>query len=120
MEQLNRYYRCSKLSERKTRQSIRYFAHDWTASKTAELTGLTRRSVPVLFVNIRQRIAEACERASPFAGAVEVAESYFGARRVRGKRGRGASGKTSVFGIFSGRCRLLEAFSRAAFGQSVC
>lgn len=27
-------------------------------------------------------------------------ESYFGARRVRGKRGRGASGKTIVFGIF--------------------
>jgi transposase len=29
-----------------------------------------------------------------------VDESYFGARRVRGKRGRGASGKTIVFGIF--------------------
>jgi transposase-like protein len=29
-----------------------------------------------------------------------IMESYFGARRVRGKRGRGASGKTIVFGIF--------------------
>src|SRR5437763_5101849 len=100
MEQLNRYYRCSKLSERKARQVIRYFAHDLTASKTAELVGLTRRSVTVLFVKIRQRIAEECERASPFACEVEVDESYFGARRVRGKRGRGASGKTIVFGIF--------------------
>ena len=27
-------------------------------------------------------------------------ESYFGARHVRGKRGRGASGKTIVFGVF--------------------
>src|SRR5256714_14302659 len=99
MEQLNRYYRCSKISERKTRQVIRYFAHDLTASKTAELTGLTRRSVTVLFVKIRQRISEECERASPFAGEVEVDESYFGARRVRGKRGRGASGKTIVFGL---------------------
>ncbi len=26
-------------------------------------------------------------------------ESYFGARRVRGKRARGASGKTIVFGL---------------------
>ena len=26
-------------------------------------------------------------------------ESYFGARRIRGKRGRGAKGKTIVFGI---------------------
>ncbi len=30
---------------------------------------------------------------------VELDESYFGARRIRGKRGRGASGKTIVFGI---------------------
>jgi transposase len=82
------------------RQLVRLFAHDLTASKTAELVGLTRRSVTVLFVRIRQRIAEECERASPFAGVVEVDESYFGARRVRGKRGRGASGKTIVFGIF--------------------
>ena len=27
-------------------------------------------------------------------------ESFFGARRVKGKRGRGAYGKTVVFGIF--------------------
>ena len=33
------------------------------------------------------------------AGEVEVDESYFGARRVRGKRGRGASGKTPVIGL---------------------
>jgi transposase-like protein len=100
MERLNRYYRCSKIRERKTRRIIRYFAHDLTASKTAELVGLTRRTATVIFGKIRQRIAQACERASPFAGEVEVDESYFGARRVRGKRGRGASGKTIVFGIF--------------------
>ena len=33
------------------------------------------------------------------AGVVEVDESYFGPHRVRGKRGRGASGKTIVFGL---------------------
>ena len=33
-------------------------------------------------------------------GAVELDESYFGPRRVRGKRGRGAGSKTSVFGLF--------------------
>ena len=33
-------------------------------------------------------------------GVVEVDESFFGARRVKGKRGRGAYGKTIVFGIF--------------------
>jgi len=30
---------------------------------------------------------------------VSVDESYFGGRRVRGKRGRGAGGKTIIFGI---------------------
>jgi len=34
------------------------------------------------------------------SGVVEVDESLFGARRVKGKRGRGAYGKTTVFGIF--------------------
>ena len=44
-------------------------------------------------------MAMVCEQQSPLAGAVEVDESYFGARRVRGKRGRGAYGKTIVFGL---------------------
>ena len=39
------------------------------------------------------------EEARPFAGEVEIDESYFGARRVRGKRGRGAGGKTPVVGL---------------------
>lgn len=48
---------------------------------------------------IRQRIVEFCEHSSPFQGEIEVDEAYFGARRVKGKRGRGAYGKTPVFGI---------------------
>jgi transposase len=44
-------------------------------------------------------MAEACERNSPFQGEVEADESYFGPRRVRGRRGRGAGGKTIVFGL---------------------
>src|ERR671921_210806 len=100
MEQLNRYYRCSKISERKFLRVLRHFSLDLTASRTAQLTGLTRKSVTTIFLKIRERIAEECERASPLSsGEVEVDESYFGARRVRGKRGRGASGKTIVFGL---------------------
>lgn len=49
---------------------------------------------------IRQRIAQLCEAESPFSGEVEVDESYFGARRAKSKRGRGAYGKTIVFEIF--------------------
>ena len=100
MQSLNRYYRRSKISERKFRQVVRHFALDFTASDVAKLAGLTRKSVTSILLRIRVRIAEECERQSPFGGEVEVDESYFGARRVRGKRGRGASGKTIVFGVF--------------------
>lgn len=101
MKQLNRYYRCAKISERKMRQIIRYFALDLTANKTAALVSMMHQSVNRIFLKIRERVAEECERASPFACCeVEVDESYFGARRVKGKRGRGAGSKTKVFGIF--------------------
>jgi len=33
------------------------------------------------------------------SGEVEIDESYFGTKRIRGKRGRGAYGKIPVFGI---------------------
>ncbi len=101
MKQLNRYYRFAKISERKTRQIIKYFALDLTANKTARLTDLTHQSVNRIYLKIRNRVVEECERDSPFVSCqIEVDESYFGARRVRGKRGRGASGKTIVFGIY--------------------
>ena len=100
MQRRNRYYERSRISEYKFRLLIRYVALDLSASDTAELTGLTHKTVNTIFLKIRRRMAEDCERQSPFkSGEVEVDESYFGPRRVRGKRGRGASGKTIVFGL---------------------
>ena len=95
----NRYYCRSRISEAKFRQLVRCFALDFTATSTAELIGISIRSVNSIYLKIRQRMAEACEVATPLKDAVEVDESYFGARRVRGKRGRGAYGKTIVFGL---------------------
>ena len=37
---------------------------------------------------------------------MEVDECYFGAKRVRGKRGRGAAGKTPVFGLLKRQGRV--------------
>ena len=100
MERPNPFYRRSRISAKKFRQLLRLFALDLTATDTAQLTGLTRKTVTMIFLKIRERIAQECERASPLSsGEVEVDESYFGARRVRGKRGRGAGGKTIVFGL---------------------
>ena len=100
MQQLNRYYRRSRISEHKFREIIKYFALDLTANRTAQLTGLTHKTVNQIYLKIRHRLAQDCLRQSPFSGEVEVDESYFGARRVKGKRGRGAGGKTIVFGIY--------------------
>ncbi len=100
MERTNPFYRRSRISAKKFRQLLRLFALDLTATDAAQLTGLTRKTVTTIFLKIRRRIAQQCERQSPLSsGEVEVDESYFGARRVRGKRGRGASGKTIVFGL---------------------
>ncbi len=100
MQQLNRYYRRSRISEKKFREIIKYFALDLTANRTAQLTGLTHKTVNQIYLKVRHRLAQDCLRQSPFSGEVEVDESYFGAKRVKGKRGRGASGKTIVFGIY--------------------
>ena len=96
----NPYYFRARISTWKFRLLVRYCALDFSATNVATITGLTRKTVTSIFLKIRRRLAQQCERQSPFAnGDVEVDESYFGARRVRGKRGRGAAGKTIVFGL---------------------
>jgi len=81
------------------RRSVPYFAHDLTASKTVKLSDVRRPTINHLLFKLRTQIAQICDTSSPFSGEVEVDESYFGGRRVRGKKGRGAGGKTVVFGI---------------------
>lgn len=100
MQQVNRYYKRAKISEAKFRYLLRLFALDLTASDTARLTGLSVRSVNALYLRLRHRLQAECPVPVDLAGAVELDESYFGPRRVRGKRGRGAGGKTVVFGLF--------------------
>lgn len=84
----------------KTREVIRHFCLDIEATKTAELTGISRQTISKFYSKIRERIAALCQAVSPFKnGGIELDESYFGARRVRGKRGRGAQRKPAVFGM---------------------
>ncbi|SEU01704.1 IS1595 family transposase [Hymenobacter actinosclerus] len=100
MQPANRYYKCSKISEVKFRYLLRLFALDLTASDTARLTGLSVRAVNDIYLLLRHRLLAWSPVPAELGGAVELDESYFGPRRVRGKRGRGASGKTIVFGLF--------------------
>ena len=99
MIQKNRYFSRSKISEAKFREILRYFAMDLTATDCSELSGISVRSVNTIYLRIRRRLAEHCEQVSPLGGELEADESYFGPRRIRGLRGRGAGSKTVVFGL---------------------
>ena len=99
MQLANRYYTYSKILEVRFRYLLRLFALDLTASDAARLTGLSVRSVNEGYLRLRRRLQTWCPVPVELNGAVELDESYFGPRRVRGKRGRGAGGKTIVFGL---------------------
>lgn len=99
MKLKNKYQKFGKISEPQFRQILRLFALDLTASDTAGLTGISVRSINTPFLKLRRRLAVESERQTPFDGVVELDESYFGAKRIRGKRGRGAGGKTIVSGV---------------------
>ena len=96
----NRYIHHAHLSEVHFRKVLKLFCADVPALTTGGLAGLSVQSTQRLYARLRRRIlALAMAEARPFAGEVEIDESYFGARRVRGKRGRGAGGKTPVIGL---------------------
>jgi transposase len=94
------YKKGSHFSRAKFREVLRYFSEDINASTTARFAKLDRKTINKMFLEIRKIIAKHCEKNSIFAvGEIELDESYFGARRVKGKRGRGAGGKIPVFGM---------------------
>jgi len=96
----NKYFFRAKISEEKFRTVLRLFCLDMEAKKVAVFTDLNRGTINNIYNKLRERIAEICESESPFVnGEIELDESYFGARRVRGIRGRGARGKIPVFGM---------------------
>lgn len=100
MVQKSKYKFRSRISEKQFRLLVKLFSADLMATQIAYLTGLNRNTVNRYLQGIRERIAAYCEEQFPFSGTVEVDESWFGAKRVKGKRGRGAYGKTTVFGIY--------------------
>ena len=95
----NKYIIRSRISEKKFRAILKYFAEDIEASKISNLTKISEVSLCRIFREIRVIMAKECEKISKFSSEIEIDESYFGSRRVRGKRGRGASGKQPVFGM---------------------
>lgn len=104
---INKYLKYAHVSEPKFRQVLRLFCSDIPALTVGDLVGLNKNTTQALYSKIRTRIVELDSKESaPLTGEVEIDESYFGARRVRGKRGRGARGKIPVVGILKRESRV--------------
>jgi transposase len=96
---LNLYYKRSRISEVQFRVFVKHFCFDDTAERTASEVGISRRATISLLAKMCNRILEWRAQEERMSGEIEVDESYFGSRRVRGKRRRGASGKDPVIGL---------------------
>ncbi len=95
----NKYYKRSHISEGKFRQILKCFSLDLNAFETSKMVNISHRSCKIIYSKLRWHIFQFCMEESSAEGEFELDESYFGAKRVRGKKGRGAAGKTPVFGL---------------------
>ena len=89
-----------RLSRYKIKRIILCFSEDITASSASKILHINRNTTNAYYNEIREKILQhSLKEQEKELGEFELDESYFGARRVRGKRGRGAAGKTPVFGL---------------------
>ena len=99
----NKYYFRSRITTIKFREILRLFSLDETSHKTAIYSKVNRNTINKILNLLRERIyilsLKENNKNKKSSGEFELDESYFGAKRVRGKRGRGAAGKTPVFGL---------------------
>jgi transposase len=101
----------AKISYYKIKKIIKHFCVDIEASKTAGLTGINRNTVNRYYNIFRTIIYEkqTNELRELLKGEIEIDESYFGPKRVRGnavtKRGRGTH-RQPVFGVFERNGRV--------------
>lgn len=85
--------RKSRLSRANQNKLIKHFVFGSTARCSTELIGVNFKRFPELIVaHNEQKVS------GVFSDEIEVDKSYFGGER-KGKRGRGAAGKVSVYGL---------------------
>ena len=111
----NKYFKRSRISEKKMREIIKYFALDLTVTQISELVNLHRSMVSRLIQQVRIKIGGYCENISEFEGEIECDESYFGGKKKGDKRGRGVSNKIPVFGILKRDGKVYAQIIKNAF-----
>ncbi len=91
-----------RISREKFSLLVKCFALDLTATQSGKLLGLNRNTTNHYYACFRYLlISQALKerQVEKIANGVEIDESYFGPRRQKGKRGRGAGKKIVVLGL---------------------
>ncbi len=95
-----------RLSKQRLNKILQFFCEDLSATQTARLVRVQRKTVDDWYKTFRTALAEFQEeQVRQSSGEFELDESYFGGPRKklhaqdRRKRGRGAENKVPVFGI---------------------
>ena len=100
-----REYEIQAFERLQNKKIMRCFCDALKASTTAKILSINRNTINVYFNEFRVKILENSikEHSKEFGvfehNVFELDEIYFGSRRIRGKRRRGAAGKTPVFGL---------------------
>ena len=97
----NPYRNRTRFEARKTREIIRYFSEDITASHTSKLLWIRRSTINDWYGYFRQAILRESFKTDKeiWDWTMEIDESYFWPRRIRWKRWRWAWGKTKVLWV---------------------
>jgi len=108
------YLKCRRCARQKSLRRLRRellvlsaFRRQQTARLTALDLGLDYKAVKRIYDHVRLAIIRTCEREGRalLSGEIELDEAYFGGRR-KGRRGRGAAGKSVVFGLLERQGRV--------------
>ena len=71
----NKYIIRSRISQKKFREILKYFAEDIEATKIANLTGISRISINKILKNIRILMSQECEKISKFSGEISSSQA---------------------------------------------
>ena len=91
-----------RISRQKYTVLFNSFVADIPARKASEIALVNRKTADRYYTLFRKAISDAAiieREAISLSNGIEIDESYFGPKRVRGKRGRGAGRKIIVFGL---------------------
>lgn len=111
-----------RLSVKKFQLLQRCFVADSPASRAAFITQVHRNTAMHHYQFFRRLLCQAAlaeRHAAHLHNGIEVDESYFGPRRQRGKRGRGASRNIIVFGLLKRRGRVYTEIIPDASRQAI-